>query len=108
MAIVERRAAGVGTQALPVARQSGLAVWWRRYGTTLFFMGPAALLVLLFFFVPVLLTVGIGLTDMSTATGLSKWQWIGLDNFERIVRGRFTTIIVVNTVLYVVATLPFS
>jgi ABC-type sugar transport system permease subunit len=77
MAVIERRVAGVAKEALPAAHERGLAVWWRRNGTTLFFMGPAALLVLLFFFVPVMLTVGIGLTDMSTATGLSKWQWIG-------------------------------
>jgi inositol-phosphate transport system permease protein len=108
MAVVERRAVEVADQALPVARESWLAVWWRRNGTTLFFMGPAALLVLLFFFVPVVLTVGIGLTDMSTATGLSKWQWIGWDNFERIFTSRFTSIIFLNTVFYVVVTLAVS
>src|SRR5712692_38959 len=108
MALVERRAAGVASPALPVARENGLTVWWRRSGPALFFMGPAALLVLLFFFVPVILTMGIGLTDMSTATGLSKWQWIGLDNFERIFTSRFTSIIFLNTVFYVVVTLAVS
>jgi inositol-phosphate transport system permease protein len=45
---------------------------------------------------------------MSTATGLSKWQWIGTENFERIFTSRFTSIIFLNTVFYVVVTLAFS
>jgi inositol-phosphate transport system permease protein len=108
MAVIERQAGGLSRPALPVAHEHGWAVWWRRHGTTLFFMGPAALLVVLFFLVPVLLTIGIGLTDMSTATGLSKWQWIGWDNFERIFTSRFTSIIFLNTLFYVGVTLVFS
>jgi inositol-phosphate transport system permease protein len=71
-------------------------------------MAPAVVMVTVFFCVPVLLTLGISLTDMSTATGLSKWQWIALDNYERIVRGRFTSIIFWNTIFYVGATLAFN
>ena len=71
-------------------------------------MAPAVVLVLLFFFVPVVLTLGMGLTDMSTATGLSKWQWTGFDNFERIFTSRFTSIIFLNTLFYVVVTLFVS
>ena len=108
MAVIERPAARVAGHPPRLARPHPLAAWWRSNATALFFMTPAAILVLLFFFVPVVLTLGIGLTDMSTATGLSKWQWVGLDNFERLVRGRFTSIIVLNTVFYVVATLAFS
>src|SRR5919204_6866195 len=108
MAVIERPVARVAGHPPRLARPHPLAAWWRSNATALFFMTPAAILVLLFFFVPVVLTLGIGLTDMSTATGLSKWQWVGLDNFERLVRGRFTSIIVLNTVFYVVATLAFS
>jgi inositol-phosphate transport system permease protein len=71
-------------------------------------MGPAAIMVLVFFVAPVVLTLGMSLTDMSTATGLSRWQFIGWDNFERIVRGRFTWIILGNTLFYVAATLTFN
>jgi inositol-phosphate transport system permease protein len=71
-------------------------------------MGPAAVMVVVFFVAPVVLTLGMSLTDMSTATGLSRWQFIGWDNFERIVRGRFTWIILGNTLFYVAATLTFN
>jgi inositol-phosphate transport system permease protein len=107
MAVVEQRAAG-GSAGLPVARESFFRAWWRANATALFFMAPAVVMVTVFFFVPVLLTLGMSLTDMSTATGLSKWQWIGLDNYERIVRGRFTSIIFWNTIFYVAATLVFN
>ncbi|HEY3064104.1 MAG TPA: sugar ABC transporter permease [Chloroflexota bacterium] len=95
-------------RALAAPAEAPLAALWRRNATALLFMGPAAVLVLLFFFVPVILTLGMGLTDMSTATGLSKWQWVGLDNFERIITSRFTSIIFLNTIFYVLVTLAFS
>ncbi len=107
MAVAERQAAATEL-ALAQPGERGVAALWRRNATALLFMGPAAVLVLLFFVAPVILTLGIGLTDMSTATGLSKWQWIGLDNFERIVTSRFTSIIFLNTIFYVLVTLVFS
>jgi inositol-phosphate transport system permease protein len=108
MAIVERARDAAAEQAQAAPRPSALATWWRGNSTALLFMGPAAIMVLVFFLAPVLLTLGMSLTDMSTATGLSRWQWIGLDNFERIFRGRFTTIIFANTLFYVAATLAFN
>ncbi|MDQ3811774.1 MAG: sugar ABC transporter permease [Chloroflexota bacterium] len=108
MAVVERSAASVAAQARAPAAERGLAALWRRNATALLFMAPAAVMVVLFFVLPVVLTLGIGLTDMSTATGLSRWQWIGVDNFERIFTSRFTSIIFLNTVLYVVVTLAVS
>jgi len=108
MAIIERARSAAPEQAAAGARTSGLAAWWRGNATALLFMGPAAVMVLVFFLAPVLLTLGMSLTDMSTATGLSRWQFIGLDNFERIFRGRFTVIVFWNTVLYVAATLTFN
>lgn len=107
MAVVERSAA-VAERVIPASGDRGVAALWRRNATALLFMGPAAVLVLLFFFVPVALTLGMGLTDMSTATGLSKWQWIGFDNFERIFTSRFTSIIFLNTIFYVLVTLAVS
>jgi inositol-phosphate transport system permease protein len=84
------------------------AAWWRANATALLFMGPAALLVVVFFFAPVILTLGISLTDMATATGLSGWQWIGTANYEQILRGSFTGLIFRNTILYVALTLSFN
>jgi inositol-phosphate transport system permease protein len=107
MAVAERRAPA--TAAAPaVTRESRLLSWWRGNATALFFMAPAAIMVVLFFFVPVVLTLGMSLTDLATATGLSRWQWIGLDNYQRIVTGRFTSIIFWNTIFYVATTLAFN
>jgi inositol-phosphate transport system permease protein len=95
-------------QTIPTTAERPLAGLWRRNATALLFMAPAMLMVIVFFFVPVILTLGMGLTDMSTATGLSKWQWIGFENFERIFSSAFTRIIFVNTLFYVTVTLGFS
>jgi inositol-phosphate transport system permease protein len=108
MAVVERHAAGVAEPAIPSSGERGVVALWRRNSTALLFMAPAAVMVIVFFFVPVVLTLGMGLTDMSTATGLSKWQWIGFDNFQRIFTSAFTRIIFQNTVFYVTVTLGFS
>jgi inositol-phosphate transport system permease protein len=106
MAVIERPAAAA--RAPEVTRESRLLGWWRGNATALFFMAPAAIMVVLFFFVPVVLTLGMSLTDLATATGLSRWQWIGLDNYQRIVTGRFTSIIFWNTIFYVATTLAFN
>jgi len=108
MAIIERARTAAGPQAAAGVRESALATWWRGNATALLFMAPAAVMVVVFFLAPVLLTLGMSLTDMSTATGLSRWQFIGLDNFERIFRGRFTLIVFWNTLFYVAATLTFN
>jgi inositol-phosphate transport system permease protein len=71
-------------------------------------MAPALVLVALFFVAPVIITLGMSFTDMATTTGLSKWQWSGLDNYERMVRGSFTLLILGNTIFYVVVTLAFN
>jgi inositol-phosphate transport system permease protein len=96
------------TEALPLARGAHPAAWWRANATALLFMGPAAVLVVVFFFAPVILTLGISLTDMATATGLSGWHWIGTANYEQILRGSFTGLIFRNTILYVALTLSFN
>jgi inositol-phosphate transport system permease protein len=106
VAVVERPAAGV---AAPVVAREGVAArWWRDNATALFFMAPAALMILLFFLAPAAITLGMSLTDMATTTGLSNWQWVGLENYERIFRGRFTALIFGNTLFYVAATLSFN
>ncbi|MFN8635183.1 MAG: sugar ABC transporter permease [Chloroflexota bacterium] len=79
-----------------------------RYGTAMFFMGPALLMVAAFFVAPVVITLGMSLTDMATTTGLSNWQWVGLDNYQRMARGSFTLLILGNTIFYVVVTLAIN
>jgi inositol-phosphate transport system permease protein len=96
------------TSALSLARGVQAAAWWRANATALLFMGPAAFLVVVFFFAPVLLTLGMSFTDMATATGLAGWHWIGIANYEQILRGSFTGLIVRNTIFYVVLTLAFN
>lgn len=104
MALVERST--VSTQEPD--ESTSAPGWWRRYGTAGFFMGPALVMVALFFVAPVVITLGMSLTDMATTTGLSNWQWVGLDNYERLVRSRFTLLILGNTLFYVVVTLTFN
>ncbi len=104
MALVERGAITTRAATDRVAAPS----LWRQYGTATFFMGPALVLVVLFFVAPVIITFGMSLTDMATTTGLSNWQWTGLDNYQRLLRSRFTLIILGNTLFYVVITLVFN
>lgn len=106
MAVVERGATQAPTTA--TVREVARPAWWSGHATALFFMAPSLVLVALFFVAPVVITLGMSLTDMATATGLSRWQWVGLDNYERIVRGRFTLLILGNTLFYVAATLTFN
>src|SRR5689334_17159925 len=71
-------------------------------------MAPALLMVAVFFVAPVGITLGMAFTDMATTTGLSNWQWSGIDNYQRMVRGSFTLLILRNTIFYVVVTLAFN
>jgi inositol-phosphate transport system permease protein len=104
VALVEGRANAERVAAGPAATPG----WWSRYGTAGFFMAPALLMVAAFFVAPVVITLGMSLTDMATTTGLSNWQWVGLDNYVRMARGSFTLLILANTIFYVVVTLTFN
>lgn len=73
--------------------------------TPYLFMSPAALLVTLFFFIPVILIVLLSFTNMSTATGLRVWDFIGLENYQRIFSHPNTGEIATATLFYVGATL---
>jgi inositol-phosphate transport system permease protein len=58
-----------------------------------------------FFFIPVIIITGLSATDMSSATGFQKWQWVGLENYQRMVGNPQAAYITWNTVKYVVLTL---
>ncbi len=77
----------------------------RRSAGPMLFMAPAAILVLGFFLVPVLITVALSATDLSSATGFQKWQWVGLENYRRILENPQARVITWNTIKYVVLTL---
>ena len=86
----------------------GLVARVRRASLTpLLFIGPASILVLLFFFLPVILTAGISLTDLATATFGGRARFVGLENYRRMALSPYTIKIFANTVVYVVCTLVF-
>jgi inositol-phosphate transport system permease protein len=88
----------------PAAAQLSWARRLRASSTALLFLLPAAVLVLMFFVAPVLITLWISMTDMSTST-FSNPSFIGLENYQRMFRSAGLAKIVGNTVFYVGATL---
>lgn len=78
----------------------------RASSTALLFLLPAVLLVLTFFVVPSLITIWISLTDMSTAT-FSNPNFIGLENYRRILSSNAIGKVTTNTIFYVGMTLAF-
>ncbi|GAC1643588.1 MAG: sugar ABC transporter permease [Herpetosiphon sp.] len=72
--------------------------------TALLFLAPAAVLVLVFFVAPVLITLYISVTDMSTST-FSNPRFIGLENYQKMFRSGSLLKIAGNTVFYVGTTL---
>jgi inositol-phosphate transport system permease protein len=76
----------------------------RASSTALLFLLPALALVLVFFVAPVLITLWISLTDMSTAT-FSNPGFVGLGNYARMLRSQALLKIIGNTVFYVGTTL---
>ncbi len=71
------------------------------------FLLPASVLVALFFLVPVIATLVLSFTDLSTAT-FGDPSWIGVDNYRDVLGSRFTPTIMMNTVRYVAGTLLFN
>ncbi len=72
--------------------------------TALLFLLPALVLIVVFFVAPVLITLWISLTDMSTST-FSNPAFVGLDNYARMLRSKALLKIAGNTVFYVAVTL---
>jgi len=68
------------------------------------FMAPATVMIFLFFFLPVVLTIYISMTNMSVAT-FGKVVFIGLQNYIRMLKSRWTVKILTNTGFYVLTTL---
>ena len=77
----------------------------RARATPLAFLSPAFVLVIVFFAVPVVLIAVLSFTDMSTATGLREWTFVGWENYRRIINHPNVGINARATIFYVVATL---
>ncbi len=87
------------------APREGLFRRLRSGSTGFWFMLPAAVLVILFFFIPSILIFGLSLTNMTTATGFQNWEWVGLENYAKILAHPDALPIAWRTLFYVVATL---
>jgi inositol-phosphate transport system permease protein len=85
--------------------KTGLRDALRRMAVPLLFMSPALVLTVIFFFAPVIILLGISMTNMSTATGLANYQTIGLANYSLILRHPSTPTNLWATVRYVLFTL---
>jgi len=79
----------------------------RGYGAPLLFLLPASILILLFFIIPVITTVVLSLTDISTLTFRNP-SWAGLENYRRLFNDPFIPKILGNTARYLVLTLLFN
>jgi len=86
--------------------EQSLKVRLRRILTPGVFVTPAVFLVTAFFIIPAILTVWISLTDMSTAT-FSNPGFVGLANYVKMFKSRWTLKIAKNTIFYVVMVLTF-
>ncbi len=89
----------------PAKERAALRDTLRRMATPLLFMAPALILTGIFFFAPVVILARISMTDMSTATGLTNYQFIGLQNYLTILRHPNTPGNLWATVRYVLFTL---
>lgn len=79
----------------------------RAYMTPAIFLGPATILILLFFLLPVITTIGLSLTDLSTMT-FRQPKWVGLQNYRDLFGDPFIGKILGNTARYVLLTLLFN
>ena len=79
-----------------------------RYSKSWFwFLLPAFILVIVFFFLPVLITIFLSGTNMSSATGFSGWKWVGFENYRKIFEHPDSLSNLWSTIKYVSLTLIF-
>ncbi len=88
----------------PAVRVSGRI---GRYATPAIFLAPATILIVLFFLLPVITTLGLSLTDLSTMT-FRQPKWVGLENYRDLFGDPFIGRILANTLRYVLLTLLFN
>ncbi|MDQ7844478.1 MAG: sugar ABC transporter permease [Armatimonadota bacterium] len=78
-----------------------------RYLAPALFLAPATALIVLFFLLPVLTTLGLSLTDISTLT-FRQPRWVGVANYRQLLGDPFLGRIMANTARYVLLTLLFN
>ncbi len=79
----------------------------RRIISPVLFMTPAGILTITFFFLPVIILFGISLTNLSSSTGFKNYEWVGFENYVKIVQNPLTSLNLMATVKYVALTLIF-
>jgi inositol-phosphate transport system permease protein len=79
----------------------------RRIVSPVLFMTPAGILTITFFFLPVIILFGISLTNLSSSTGFKNYEWVGFENYVKIVQNPLTSLNLMATVKYVLLTLFF-
>ena len=89
-------------RASPRPRRAG-----RRYLVPAIFLAPATFLILCFFLIPVITTIGLSLTDISTLT-FRQPKWVGVENYRELLGDPFIGKIMANTARYVILTLLFN
>jgi len=80
---------------------------FERYAAPVVFLLPATILIVLFFMLPVVTTLGLSMTDISTLT-FRQPKWVGLENYRDLLGDPSVGRIMVNTARYVVFTLLFN
>ncbi len=73
----------------------------------LWFLLPSMILIILFFFLPVLITLFVSGTNMSSSTGFHNWKWVGFRNYKLIAVHPETSKHLWLTIKYVAVTLVF-
>ncbi len=81
--------------------------WRTRAAVLAAFLMPAGVLIVLFFLLPVVTTLYLSLTDLSTTT-FQEPRWVGLANYRTLLTDPFVPRILLNTVRYVGLTLLFN
>ncbi|MCL7455041.1 MAG: sugar ABC transporter permease [Anaerolineae bacterium] len=79
----------------------------RRLVSPMLFMTPAGVLTVAFFFLPVIILFGISLTNLSSSTGFKNYEWVGFENYVKIVQNPLTKLNLIATIKYVSLTLVF-
>ena len=79
----------------------------RRSKSWVGFLAPAAILIAIFFLLPVVITIGLTFTNMSSMTGFSGWRWVGFENYSRLLKNPETPERALTTLRYVIFTLTF-
>jgi inositol-phosphate transport system permease protein len=77
----------------------------KRVNVAYWFILPAAIIVVIYFFLPVILTLGISFTNMSSVTGFSAWKFTGFENYLKIFQHPDAANIFASTMIYVALTL---